>query len=57
MRLDIEGQWRRRPRAVTWNVPGRVRSVRVDGVSVPPVGRVAVPPGARRVEVEREVEG
>jgi hypothetical protein len=28
----------------------------VDGVSVPPVGKVAIPPGARRVEVEREVE-
>jgi hypothetical protein len=56
MRLDLEGRWRRRPGRVTWRVPGRVRSVSVDGVSVPPVGKVAIPPGARRVEVEREVE-
>jgi hypothetical protein len=56
MSLDLEGRWRRRPRVVTWQVPGLVRSVRVDGVSVPPVGRIAIPPGARRVEIEREVE-
>jgi hypothetical protein len=56
MRLDLEGRWRRRPARVTWRVPGRVRSVSVDGVSVPPVGKVAIPPGARTVEVEREVE-